>query len=221
MSLIDVDAAPARGPDDPIGHAPPEEGRRRTPRAGDGQQRGGRVVRGHRQRVCRSAGGATFRHRRHPDLPWSIGGGDLCHVVLGNGGTLWRMADASRPIRTAGRGSGRSAGRGGPRGRPEPWLSGFRRHRLGVDAPGEIHLPALSQPLRLQPRAEPGERALFHDRARARRSPAAGGPERPSARAATALLPAGEALVSWVTPRDDGPAGTLGLLRTLDGRAAA
>ena len=42
-------------------------------------------------------GGATFRHRRHPDLPWSIGGGDLCHVVLGNGGTLWRMADASRP----------------------------------------------------------------------------------------------------------------------------
>ena len=44
-------------------------------------------------------GGATFRHRRHPDLPWSIGGGDLCHVVLGNGGTLWRMADASPPDR--------------------------------------------------------------------------------------------------------------------------
>ncbi len=44
-------------------------------------------------------GGATFRHRRHPDLPWSIGGGDLCHVVLGNGGTTWRMADASRADR--------------------------------------------------------------------------------------------------------------------------
>ena len=44
-------------------------------------------------------GGATFRHRRHPDLPWSIGGGDLCHVVLGNGGTIWRMADASPPDR--------------------------------------------------------------------------------------------------------------------------
>ncbi len=42
-------------------------------------------------------GGATFRHRRHPDLPWSIGGGDLCHVVLGNGGTTWGMADASPP----------------------------------------------------------------------------------------------------------------------------
>ena len=42
-------------------------------------------------------GGVTFRHRRHPDLPWSIGGGDICHVVLGNGGTIWRMADASPP----------------------------------------------------------------------------------------------------------------------------
>ena len=44
-------------------------------------------------------GGVTFRHRRHPDLPWSIGGGDICHVVLGNGGTTWRMADASPPDR--------------------------------------------------------------------------------------------------------------------------
>ena len=44
-------------------------------------------------------GGVTFRHRRHPDLPWSIGGGDLCHVILGNGGTIWRMADASIPDR--------------------------------------------------------------------------------------------------------------------------
>ena len=43
------------------------------------------------------SGGVTFRHRRHPDLAWSIGGGDLCHVVLGNGGTTWRMADAGTP----------------------------------------------------------------------------------------------------------------------------
>ncbi len=45
------------------------------------------------------ASAATFRRRRHPELPWSIGGGDLCHVVLGNGGTTWRMADASLPDR--------------------------------------------------------------------------------------------------------------------------
>ncbi len=44
-------------------------------------------------------GGVTFRHRRHPDLPWSTRGGDICHVVLGNGGTIWRMADASPPDR--------------------------------------------------------------------------------------------------------------------------
>src|SRR5262249_42591265 len=35
----------------------------------------------------------------------------------------------------------------------------------------------------------------------------------------TARLPAGEALVSWVTPRDEGPAGTLGFLVALDGLA--
>ena len=31
-------------------------------------------------------------------------------------------------------------------------------------------------------------------------------------------LPPGEAIVSWVTPRDQGPAGTLGFMATLDGR---
>ncbi len=42
-------------------------------------------------------GGATFRRRRHPNLPWSVAGGDICQVVLGSGGTIWRMADASPP----------------------------------------------------------------------------------------------------------------------------
>jgi hypothetical protein len=36
---------------------------------------------------------------------------------------------------------------------------------------------------------------------------------------ATALLPPGEALVTWVTPRDDGPAGVVGFFATLDGHA--
>ena len=127
-------------------------------------------------------GGATFRHRRHPDLPWSIGGGDLCHVVLGNGGTLWRMADASPPDRdgwqhipvdprvVAARVAGLSHG-----------FLALRRHRLGMDKRRrEVHTPALSQPLCLQPRTEPVERSVFHDRARAGRPPAAGGPERSS-----------------------------------------
>ena len=87
--------------------------------------------------------------------------------------------------------------------------------RIGRD----VYAPALSQSVRLQPRPEPGERSLLHDRAGARRSPAAARP--PAACESspqTALLPAGEALVSWVTPRDTGPAGTLGFFATLDGR---
>ena len=48
---------------------------------------------------ARQPGGASFRHRRHTDLAWSIDrlGGDLRHVILGNSGTTWEMADASAP----------------------------------------------------------------------------------------------------------------------------
>ena len=70
-------------------------------------------------------GGATFRRRRHADLPWSIGGGDLCHVVLGNGGTIWRMADAWRPITTDGSTFRSIRGCWRRTGRPQPRLSGI------------------------------------------------------------------------------------------------
>jgi hypothetical protein len=50
-----------------------------------------------------------------------------------------------------------------------------------------------------------------------RQPPEAPGEPRPEP--ATALLPAGDALLSWATPRDIGPAGTLGFFVTLDGRA--
>src|SRR5947209_14320666 len=97
MSLLDVDAAPLRG---------------RTIRSAtlhmqkSGDERLWRVTvgsvgaewfEGTGSNYAVQPGGATFRHRRHPDLAWSIGGGDLCHVILGNGGTTWRMADASPP----------------------------------------------------------------------------------------------------------------------------
>jgi len=42
-------------------------------------------------------GASTFRHRRHPDVPWTIPGSDLCDVILNQGGTLWASADASAP----------------------------------------------------------------------------------------------------------------------------
>jgi hypothetical protein len=50
-----------------------------------------------------------------------------------------------------------------------------------------------------------------------RRPPSA--PTRLRVEPQTAQLPAGEALVSWVTPPDDGPAGTLGFFAELGGRA--
>ena len=30
-------------------------------------------------------------------MPWTPGGSDLCSVILGQGGTTWRMADATPP----------------------------------------------------------------------------------------------------------------------------
>ncbi len=99
MTLIDVDPAPLRGRaiaaaalhlksagDPPL---------LRVTMGGIGAQ----WFEGSGSGYAQQAGGATFRHRRHPDLPWSIArpGGDLCHVILGNGGTNWGMADATPP----------------------------------------------------------------------------------------------------------------------------
>ena len=42
-------------------------------------------------------GSSTFAARRHPDISWAEPGSDLTSVMLGQGGTAWRMADASKP----------------------------------------------------------------------------------------------------------------------------
>jgi lysophospholipase L1-like esterase len=42
-------------------------------------------------------GSSTFKHRQHPNVPWTIPGSDLCSVIFGQGGTIWRMADATAP----------------------------------------------------------------------------------------------------------------------------
>jgi hypothetical protein len=129
MTLIDVDPAPLRGRaiaaalhlksagDSPL---------RRVTVGGIGAQ----WFEGSGSGYAQQAGGATFRHRRHPDLPWSIArpGGDFCHVILGNGGTSWEMADATPPD-----GDGwqsiliNPAGSRRPRRGAEPWATGFRR----------------------------------------------------------------------------------------------
>ena len=130
-------------------------------------------------------GGVTFRHRRHPDLPWSIGGGDLCHVVLGNGGTTWRMADASPPD-----GDGWQHVPVDPRV-VAARVAGISHGFLVFDDTGsEWTRDGETFTFRLFPNRFVYSRdqnrcecALLHDRARTGGSPAAGGPDRPARRA--------------------------------------
>ena len=169
---------------------------------------------------ARQPGGVTFRHRRYPDLTWSIEGGDLTHVVLGNGGTLWRMADASPPDQN-----------GWQQVPVDPRVvaarvAGLSHGFLVVDDTGSEWTRSGE---RFTFQIFPNRFVFSQDQNRAsapffaielgpedRRPPAA--PSGLRVEPGTALLPAGEALVSWLTPRDEGPAGTLGFFATLDGR---
>ncbi len=166
-------------------------------------------------------GGVTFRHRRHPDLPWSIGGGDLCHVILGNGGTTWRMADASPPDAD-----------GWQRVPVDPRVVAARVAGLSYgflafdDTGSEWTRTGETFRLRLFPNRFVYSRD--QNRASAPYFTVELGPDdhQPPGAAtdlrvepSTSNLPPGEALVSWVTPRDQGPAGTLGFVGTIDGAA--
>ena len=166
------------------------------------------------------SGGVTFRHRRHPDLTWSIGGGDLCHVVLGDGGTIWRMADAGAPDEN-----------GWHRVPADPQVEAARVAGLGHgflvfdDTESEWTRAGERFTLRVFPNRFVYSREKNRSSApyftfelgpddRQTPSPVRGQRVEPG----TSLLPSGDALVSWVTLRDDGPAGTLGFFVTLDTR---
>jgi hypothetical protein len=165
-------------------------------------------------------GGATFRRRRHPDLAWSMGGGDLCDVILGNGGTSWRMADATAPDTD-----------GWQHVPVDPALIAARVAGLCygfvvVDDTGSEWTRS----------GESFSRRIFPNRFVSSRdeNPSSAPyftlqlgpddrdpPEAPSeirAEPQTATLPSGDALVSWRTPPDHGQAGTLGFFVSLDGR---
>jgi hypothetical protein len=165
-------------------------------------------------------GGSTFKHRRHPDLPWSVGGGDICHVVLGNGGTVWGMADASPPDAD-----------GWQQIQVDPRVlsarvAGLSHGFLVFDDTGSEWTRSGEK---FQLTVFPNRFVYSRDQNRASapfftidpgpddRQP----PKAPTAlrvEPATEFLPAGEALISWRTPRDDGAAGTLGFFVDLDGR---
>jgi len=168
-------------------------------------------------------GGATFRRRRHPDLSWSIGGGNLCNVVLGNGGTIWRMADASPPDH-----DGWQSIPVDPRVL-EARMAGLSHGFLAFDDTGsEWSRSGESYTLQLFPNRFVYSRDQNRDCApyftidlgpEDRQPPPA--PSGLQIEPQSKLLPAGEALISWLTPRDTGPAGTLGFVATVDGRDLA
>jgi hypothetical protein len=164
------------------------------------------------------AGSSTFRSRIHPDTAWTRDGGDLCRVMLGQGGTLWKMADASPPdrqgwqtiavdpavvaLRTAGVSEGfvlfddtgtewtRSGEKFNVHHMPNRFIYSREQNRASA--------PYFSVTLGRDdhaPPAAPGD-----------------------LRQENADLPAGEALVSWTTPHDSGPAGTVGFFVAVAGR---
>ena len=220
MSLIDVDPAPLRGRvisgawlhlklagDQPL---------QRVTVSGIGTE----WFEGTGSGYERQNGAATFRHRRHPDLSWSSARpvGDLCNVVLGNGGTNWGMADASPPDAA-----------GWQRIPIDPAVlaarvAGLSHGFLVFDDTGSEFT---HEGDRFNLHVFPNRFVYSRDQNRASApylTVLLGATDRRPPAAPTGLstesrdLPPGEAIVSWVTPRDQGPAGTLGFTATLAGR---
>ena len=165
-------------------------------------------------------GGATFRHRRYPDLPWSTGGGDICHAMLGNGGTIWRMADASPPDSD-----------GWQHIPVDPRVVAARVAGLSYgfllfnDTGSEWTKTGDTFTQRIFPNRFVYSREQNRSSApyftielgpEDREPPAA--PSGLQVEPETSSLPAGEATVSWLTPPDLGADGTLGFFVTLNDR---
>lgn len=163
-------------------------------------------------------GSSSFRRKRHPDEFWTVPGSDLCSVMLGQGGTLWRMADATPPDAkgwqripvdpavTAARVAGISYGfllfddtgsewtRQGEKFTQEIFPNRFIYSRES----GAASAPYLTVYLGAEDKSPPAVPAGIT--------------------AEIQGLPAGEARVSWIAPKDDGPAGTIGFFVTVDGK---
>ena len=218
MSLIDVDPAPLRGR--VVRSASlhlRSAGEPRLLRVTVGSF-GAEWVEGTASGYAPQAGSSTHNRRRHPDVPWTVPGSDLCAVILGQGGTTWRMADATPPDArgwqqiavdpsvVAARVAGISHGlflfddtgsewsRQGETYTPRPMPNRFV-HSRESGAAGAPYLTVVLGPEDQAPPLAPG-----------------------GFEADPAVLPAGEAWVSWATPRDEGPAGTIGFFVRVDGK---
>ncbi|MBN2023734.1 MAG: DNRLRE domain-containing protein [Pirellulales bacterium] len=162
-------------------------------------------------------GSSSFNARRHPDVPWAQPASDLTAVVLGQGGTLWRMVDATPPDAN-----------GWQRIPVDPLVVAARvagtSHGLFLfdDTGSEWSREGEKYTFRHMPNRFVCSREAGPDSA-PYLDVWLGEPdnEPPPAPAGFVVdldgCPAGEAEVSWITPVDEGPAGTVGFLVDADG----
>ncbi len=215
MSLLDFDPAPLRGRviNGATLHMHPQ-GSEIVRRVTVGSF-GSPWLEGTSPRYAPQAGSSTFNHRRHPDVAWAFPGSDLVSVMLGQGGTIWRMADATSPN-----------GRGWQHVPVDPQVvaarvAGISHGLLVFDDVGSEWTRRGEQ---FTPRHMPNR--FFHSRESGEATApyltvllGAEDTQPPAAPTALAIgtgdLPAGNADLSWTTPADAGPAGTIGFLVTV------
>jgi hypothetical protein len=218
MSLIDMDARPLRGRI--INGATLHvhlAGEERLYRMTVGSF-GAEWVEGTSESYAPQKGSSTHNHRRHPDVPWTVPGSDLCSVMLGEGGTRWRMAEASPldarrwqriavdPSIVAARVAGISYGfllfddtgsewtRQGEQFHSRHFPNRFIHSRESGAATAPYLTIYLGAEDKKAPAAPSGLRSEVRE------------------------LPAGETWLSWTTPADEGGAGTLGFFVTVGGK---
>jgi len=168
----------------------------------------------------RQPGSSTHHFRQHPGLPWAFVGSDLCEVILGRGGSLWRMADASPPDRegwqqvpvdpavVAARVAGTSYGLFVFDDTGSEWSRDGERFTLQLFPNRFVHS------------REGGERSAPYLTVYVGEADADPPAACSELLAETADLPAGEARAMWLTPADQGPAGTVGFFVDVNGRPA-
>jgi hypothetical protein len=165
-------------------------------------------------------GSSCHNWRRYPDVPWTVPGSDLCSVILGQGGTTWRMADSFPPDKD-----------GWQKVAVDPSMVAAR-------VAGVSYGFLLFDDVGSEWKRDGDKFTLFHMPNRFVHSREAGSAKAPyltvylgaedkappaaptELRSDAADLPPGEAWLSWVTPKDEGPAGTVGYFVSIDGKEA-
>jgi hypothetical protein len=161
-------------------------------------------------------GSSCHLFRQYPDVPWSFPGSDLCSVILGEGGTTWGTSNAS---------AADAAGWQEVPVAPRVLAARLAKLSYGFLLFDDTGSEWTREGEKFKVRHFPN-RFIFSHEAGAHSAPyfdVTLGPEDREApavpgnlRIETADLPAGEAWLSWITPADQGPAGTLGFHVTVN-----